>query len=133
MLKNKANGKKGFTLAELLIVVAIIGILVAISMPIFSSQLNKSKKATDDANLRAAKGIAVNEALNMDTITSEVVKYYDAENGKLVGTPNEVKENYGKVSGHTIIKVTIKTDGTVVAEWATGVNAGTEPTTPSAS
>ena len=44
---------KGFTLAELLIVVAIIGVLVAISIPIFSSQLHKAKVATDWANLRS--------------------------------------------------------------------------------
>ena len=36
------KNKKCFTLAELLIVVAIIGVLVAISIPIFSSQLEKS-------------------------------------------------------------------------------------------
>lgn len=46
--------KKGFTLAELLIVVAIIAVLVAISIPIFSSQLEKSREATDLANIRAA-------------------------------------------------------------------------------
>lgn len=44
---------KGFTLAELLIVVAIISVLVAISIPIFSSQLHKAKVATDWANLRS--------------------------------------------------------------------------------
>lgn len=44
----------GFTLAELLIVVAIIGVLVAISIPVFSSQLEKSREATDLANVRAA-------------------------------------------------------------------------------
>ena len=43
---------KGFTLAKLLIVVAVIGVLVAISVPIFSSQLHKAKVATDWANLR---------------------------------------------------------------------------------
>lgn len=43
---------RGFTLAELLIVVAIIGVLVAISIPIFSSQLHKARVATDIANLR---------------------------------------------------------------------------------
>ena len=47
------NNKKGFTLAELLIVVAIIGILVAISIPIFTSQLNKAKDATNQANARS--------------------------------------------------------------------------------
>ena len=49
---NKKN--QGFTLAELLIVVAIIAVLVAISIPIFSSQLEKSREATDLANVRAA-------------------------------------------------------------------------------
>ncbi|MEE1410903.1 MAG: prepilin-type N-terminal cleavage/methylation domain-containing protein [Bulleidia sp.] len=34
---------KGFTLAEVLIVVAIIAVLVAISIPIFTTQLHKSR------------------------------------------------------------------------------------------
>ena len=53
-IKKAKENKKGFTLAELLIVVAIIAVLVAISIPIFTSQLEKSKEATDAANLRAA-------------------------------------------------------------------------------
>lgn len=44
---------KGFTLAEVLIVVAIIAVLVAISIPIFTSQLHKARVATDWANVRA--------------------------------------------------------------------------------
>lgn len=44
---------KGFTLAELLVVVAIIAILVAISIPVFTSQLHKARISTDWANLRA--------------------------------------------------------------------------------
>ena len=51
----QSRSKKGFTLAELLIVVAIIGVLVAISIPIFSSQLEKSRKAVDVDNCRAIK------------------------------------------------------------------------------
>ena len=50
----KKMNKKGFTLAELLIVVAIIAVLVAISIPIFSAQLEKAKEATDMANIRSA-------------------------------------------------------------------------------
>ena len=50
----KKNNKKGFTLAELLIVVAIIAVLVAIAIPIFNAQLEKSRDATDQANIRDA-------------------------------------------------------------------------------
>ncbi len=50
-MKNRI--KSGFTLAELLAVVAIIGVLVAISIPIFTGQLEKSREATDAANIRA--------------------------------------------------------------------------------
>ena len=50
----KKLNKKGFTLAELLVVVAIIGVLVAISIPIFTSQLEKSRDAVSVANMRAA-------------------------------------------------------------------------------
>ncbi len=50
----KKMNKKGFTMAELLIVVAIIAVLVAIAIPIFTAQLEKSREATDAANIRAA-------------------------------------------------------------------------------
>lgn len=45
--------KKGFTLAELLVVVAIIAVLVTVSMPIFTSRLHKARVATDWANVRS--------------------------------------------------------------------------------
>jgi prepilin-type N-terminal cleavage/methylation domain-containing protein len=52
----KKNNKKGFTLAELLIVVAIIAVLVLIAIPVFTSSLNKSKAAADEANARSLYG-----------------------------------------------------------------------------
>ena len=54
MFKKVKENKKGFTLAELLIVVAIIAVLVAISIPIFTAQLEKSREAVDEATIRAA-------------------------------------------------------------------------------
>ena len=41
------NRNEGFTLAELLITVAIIGVLVAIGIPVLSNQLEKSREAPD--------------------------------------------------------------------------------------
>ena len=52
MLK-KLQSKKGFTLMEMLIVVAIIAVLVAIAIPVFNGALTKSKEAADVANVRA--------------------------------------------------------------------------------
>ena len=53
-LLKKMKNREGFTLAELLIVVAIIAVLVAIAIPIFGAQMEKAREAVDAANLRAA-------------------------------------------------------------------------------
>ena len=50
----KKMNNKGFTLMEMLIVVAIIAVLVAIAIPVFTNQLEKSREATDVANIRSA-------------------------------------------------------------------------------
>ena len=50
----KKRNQKGFTIMEMLIVVAIIAILVAIAIPTFNNALTKSKEAADIANIRAA-------------------------------------------------------------------------------
>ena len=73
MRKMKEN--RGFTLAELLIVVAIIAVLVAIAIPIFSSQLEKAREATDLANMRSAYAECSAAAL---TAPSTVTGYYKA-------------------------------------------------------
>lgn len=64
----KKLNKKGFTLAELLVVVAIIGVLVAISIPIFTSQLTKARRATNQANARAAYAAAAAAYLTDDGV-----------------------------------------------------------------
>ena len=46
--------RKGFTLMEMLVVVAIIAVLVAIAIPTFHSSLHKARVAADWANVRSA-------------------------------------------------------------------------------
>lgn len=52
-MKTNQRGKRGFTLMEMLIVVAIIGILIAVAIPTFTSSLHKARVAADMANVRA--------------------------------------------------------------------------------
>ncbi len=61
------RNSRGFTLAELLITVAIIGVLVAISIPVFASQTEKSREATDLSNVRAAYAEVMAEAITENT------------------------------------------------------------------
>ena len=64
------KGQKGFTLIELMIVVAIIGILAAIAIPNFLTYQLKSRQAEAKTNLQAIK-------------TSEVA--FQAERGCYIG------------------------------------------------
>ena len=47
------RNQKGFTLMEMLIVVAIIAVLVAVAIPVYTSQMHKVRVAADMANVRA--------------------------------------------------------------------------------
>ena len=67
-MKRKIKSAKGFTLAELLIVVAIIAVLVAIGIPIFTSQLEKSREAVDLSDVRSAYAEVMMAAITGDTV-----------------------------------------------------------------
>ena len=81
ILKNRSKDKKGFTLAELLIVVAIIAVLVAIAVPIFSGQLEKAREATDVANIRTAYAVATIAAMEQSKDVYAVVELTQKETG----------------------------------------------------
>mgnify|MGYP004675075461 FL=1 len=106
MFKKFRKNEKGFTLAELLIVVAIIGVLVAISIPIFTSQLEKARDATDAANLRAAYA-----QVSADLLTNE--------DPTITSKTSEPVKITGKTAGFTgvdeIAGVSTKTDSTLSA------------------
>ena len=71
----KLKNSKGFTLMEMLIVVAIIAILVAIAIPTFTNQLEKAREATDMADLRSAYAEVMACALTGDASAADGVNY----------------------------------------------------------
>lgn len=111
MLK-KFNNKKGFTLMEMLIVVAIIVVLVAIAIPVFTGQIEKANQATDAANVRAAYAEAVVSALENDgngTATTDSVMKSDkwdklGDDNKEIGgvSVNDIAKTKGKTMTVTI-------------------------------
>lgn len=118
------QNKNGFTLMEMLIVIAIIAVLIAVAIPVFASQLEKSREATDLANVRSAYAQVSTEALlgdseatvtvnlkqkqadwqSLDPVNIGGIVHYkdqgDTENWKGVAEPNgtcvvSYKEDYG--------------------------------------
>lgn len=78
-IKSGRRNTRGFTLTELLVVVAIVGVLVAISIPIFSKQVEKARDAASVANLRSAY--------------SQAMAYAVHYNGTLTGNPTVPPDN----------------------------------------
>ena len=111
-LMNKRRNKKGFTLAELLIVVAIIAVLVAIAIPIFTAQLEKSREATDKANLRSAYAEVSAALLDGDeTNPSRTVNARQTEPGWQSSAPD--------IGGITNVEAKVKDNS-----WTVSVSGG---------
>lgn len=119
-LKAKLKKQGGFTMVELLIVVAIIAILVAVSIPMMNQALERSRHAVDQANVRDAIALAsIEYVTNPEAIDSTTGKTYtycvdDKSQGYLketvdttVDTPATPKCTCG-VSQTEALTVTIK-------------------------
>ena len=79
----KKNNNKGFTLAELLIVVAIIAVLTAVAIPVFTAQLEKSRDTTSAANIRSAYAEAQATYLSEVSSDPNVTIKYDTAGTKI--------------------------------------------------
>ena len=89
--------KKGFTLIEMLVVIAIIAVLVAIVVPTVSSATTKANAATNAANLRSyAAEVAIyyltpgDATVDVDD-TTKVISIADASGNPVLSAPESKK------------------------------------------
>ena len=118
----KKNNKKGFTLAELLIVVAIIAVLVAIAIPVFSAQLEKSREATDLANIRSAYAEVVVEAIDGTYSTAKTVDLKQQTNG---WATTSAEDDLANICGDAeYVDGSPTKDGSATIEWVDAAGEG---------
>ena len=95
-MKKMMKNRKGFTLMEMLIVVAIIAILVIIAIPTFNSALAKARAATDVANIRSGYAAALVEAMTngVDKTTEANNTYYLLKDGSVSNATADAGNRY---------------------------------------
>ena len=91
----KKRNQKGFTIMEMLIVVAIIAILVAIAIPTFNSALTKSKQAADVANIRAAYAEEMVAVLTEEGTAAKTPDAFKTKVDKVLNFPDNLKTTAG--------------------------------------
>ena len=115
--------KKGFTLIEMLVVIAIIAILVAIVIPVVGNSTEKAKEAKDAANIRSAiaevttsmlsgttasETVSISQTGSFDTMAADltdiggypIASFASAKSVKIEGT-----------AGGSSVTVSVSTDG----------------------
>ena len=114
MLKKFTN-KKGFTLMEMLIVVAIIAVLVAIAIPTFSGTLKKANAATDLANIRS--GYASAQIAAMTENHSAEATYYLQKDGTVLPSTDTSRNDYVCKAGSADAGTFGEIGGRLTVEW----------------
>ena len=107
LTKFKKRDERGFTLIELMIVIAIIGILAAIAIPQFSAYRARSYNSAAQADLRnaatAQEAYFVDEDTytdNLQTLIGTTYGLYTSKNVNLTITGGADNQAYTMISNH---------------------------------
>lgn len=122
-LERFKKNEKGFTLIEMIIVIAIIAVLAAILSPMMSgyvSEANKSKDAANQKNLTTAAEAAVTSVISGGTEpTAVVITQATSENG--TDFANQVQAKLKQLLGTNVLdsvqsySIELNEDGSVGA------------------
>lgn len=109
MKKSLRKNKKGFTLVEIIVVLLIIGILLAITIPSIMGYVNKAKEAQYQAQARS--GFLAAQTINAANVAKGETD--DAELEKAI-TDETVKTELNEKGEATIEKIGCDVDGNVL-------------------
>lgn len=122
------KNKKGFTLVELMVVVAILGILVAVAVPVYNNVTEKAAVQTVQANVRTLESAIT----QMEAVTGK--KVASVTTGSVTGDTavTGAADGDGKLADY--IKTNIFTDhkgftGTIAYTYDATAHAVTATTT----
>lgn len=80
----KLYDKKGFTLIEIIVVVAIIAILVTIAIPLFDNLIQQGKKTADQVTLRTLNHTTAIYASNRQNFQGDIFEGYNTNEQRLI-------------------------------------------------